>query len=88
MNNEVETRQVFKSYFDPKSEVIIITHGWLSNQESEAVTTIRDAYLNTQDVNIIAVDWERLANNLFYVVPAHNTEVSFRLVSFNGLIRN
>lgn len=87
MNNEVETQQAFKLYFDPKSEVIIITHGWLSSQESESVTLIREAYLNNQDINVIAVDWERLANNLFYVIPAHNTEVSLD-VFYSVLIRN
>lgn len=74
--NEVETEQNFAKLFNPKGEVKIITHGWMSSSSSPAVTDIRDAYLSTRDYNIVAVDWERLSNNPLYFVSARNTQVS------------
>ncbi|XP_046609154.1 phospholipase A1 VesT1.02-like [Neodiprion virginianus] len=42
-----------------------ITHGWRSNQNSDACITIRDAYLAEGDYNVIVIDWSSIAGALY-----------------------
>lgn len=53
----------------------IITHGWRSSVESDAVATIRDAYLKKQSVNVITIDWSYISSSIFYHWVANQTEV-------------
>ncbi|KAJ8718519.1 hypothetical protein PYW08_002756 [Mythimna loreyi] len=50
------------SYFNPDLPTVVIAHGWLSDQESDINPVIRDAYLGKHDVNVIVLDWRRLAS--------------------------
>ncbi|KAK7590573.1 hypothetical protein V9T40_002186 [Parthenolecanium corni] len=52
----------------------VITHGWLSSDESGAVEGIKEAYLQKQDVNIITVDWSESASWKVYPLPAYMTQ--------------
>lgn len=60
--------------FDPSLETKFIIHGWNSNSNSNAVQDIKDEYLKRGDYNIFAVNWEELANNIYYFTPARQTE--------------
>lgn len=61
----------------------IITHGWRSSVESNAVAGIKDAYLLKQDVNVITVDWSYIANSIFYHWVANQTKtIGVELASF------
>ncbi|XP_043285594.1 uncharacterized protein [Venturia canescens] len=46
------------SWFEGDHSTVFITHGFLNTANSEAVTSVRDAYLNgTEELNVITVDW-------------------------------
>ncbi|XP_049880871.1 pancreatic triacylglycerol lipase-like [Pectinophora gossypiella] len=44
----------------------VIVHGWNSNGHSTINPMITAAFLNVQDCNVIVVDWNRLANSLYW----------------------
>ncbi|XP_061719965.1 pancreatic triacylglycerol lipase-like [Cydia pomonella] len=52
---------ILNSNFNANNPTIIIAHGWLSNRNTEPNPSVRSAYLNKADVNVIIVDWSRLA---------------------------
>ncbi|KAJ8718522.1 hypothetical protein PYW08_002759 [Mythimna loreyi] len=52
---------VTSSNFNANVPTVVIAHGWLSNQYTDINPTIRDAYLDKSDVNVIVLDWRRLA---------------------------
>ncbi|GBP72516.1 Pancreatic triacylglycerol lipase [Eumeta japonica] len=52
---------VRNSNFDANKQTVVIVHGWLSNGNTDPNPTVRRAYLNKLDVNVITVDWRRLA---------------------------
>ncbi|XP_049872128.1 pancreatic triacylglycerol lipase-like [Pectinophora gossypiella] len=56
-----DEESVFNSNFDASKEVVVISHGWLGGQNNNINPTIRDAYLNRDDVNVIVLDWRYLA---------------------------
>ncbi|CAH0687767.1 unnamed protein product [Spodoptera exigua] len=57
---------IYNSFFNPHVPTVVIAHGWLSNQESDLNPTIRDALLHKEDVNVIILDWKKLASSLSY----------------------
>ncbi|KAL0821168.1 hypothetical protein ABMA28_005787 [Loxostege sticticalis] len=62
MNNANSIRN---SNYNPNVPTVVIVHGWLSNQNTDINPTIRDAYLRKSDVNVIVLDWRRLATSLY-----------------------
>ena len=52
---------ILNSNFNANVPTVVIAHGWLSNQNTDINPTIRDAYLGKSDVNVIVLDWRRLA---------------------------
>ncbi|XP_047029091.1 pancreatic triacylglycerol lipase-like [Helicoverpa zea] len=52
---------ITSSNFNARVPTVVIAHGWLSNQHTDINPTIRDAYLGKSDVNVIVLDWRRLA---------------------------
>ncbi|XP_045501174.1 pancreatic lipase-related protein 2-like isoform X1 [Colias croceus] len=49
------------SNFNANRPTIVIVHGWLSNRNTNPNPTVRNAYLDKSDVNVIVMDWRRLA---------------------------
>lgn len=52
----------------------IVTHGWESSADKNAVINIKNAYLATMDVNVIAVDWSPIADSFLYPIVAYQTK--------------
>ncbi|KAJ8718521.1 hypothetical protein PYW08_002758 [Mythimna loreyi] len=52
---------ITNSNFNPRVPTVVIAHGWLSNQDTDINPVVRDAYLRREDVNVIVLDWRRLA---------------------------
>lgn len=46
---------------------IFIIHGWVDNSNGSWVEDLTDAYLTTEDYNIITVDWSPIANLSYFV---------------------
>ncbi|KAK6644902.1 hypothetical protein RUM43_001178 [Polyplax serrata] len=53
------------SGFDPSLPTKICTHGYLDSGKTW-VLQMKNEYLQSQDVNFIAVDWSQCAKNIFY----------------------
>uniref|UniRef100_A0A2H1V6E0 SFRICE_005135 n=1 Tax=Spodoptera frugiperda TaxID=7108 RepID=A0A2H1V6E0_SPOFR len=56
-----DANSITRSNFDANRPTVIIAHGWLSNQYTSTNYIIRNAYLRKSDVNVIVLDWRRLA---------------------------
>ncbi|XP_013183851.2 pancreatic lipase-related protein 2 [Amyelois transitella] len=52
---------ISSSNFNARLPTVVIVHGWLSNQNTDINPVIRAAYLGKSDVNVIVMDWRRLA---------------------------
>lgn len=52
----------------------MVTHGWESSADKNAVINIKNAYLATMDVNVIAVDWSPIADSALYPIVAFQTK--------------
>ncbi|XP_063825708.1 pancreatic triacylglycerol lipase-like [Ostrinia nubilalis] len=58
-----------KVYSIKNAPLKIITHGWKSSVEDRSVVLIKDAYLETDNVNVISFDWSSIADT-YYCVAA------------------
>ncbi|KOB76966.1 Neutral lipase [Operophtera brumata] len=56
-----DANSIRNSNFNANVPTVVIVHGWLSNQNTDINPVIRDAYLGKSDVNVIVLDWRRLA---------------------------
>ncbi|KAJ8718520.1 hypothetical protein PYW08_002757 [Mythimna loreyi] len=54
---------IFNSNFNPRVPTVVIVHGWFSNQDSDINSVVTNACLRREDVNVIVMDWSRLANS-------------------------
>lgn len=52
-------------YFDRKKKTVLITHGWISSIRSEYTRHMREAFWNKTDLNIIIMDWSKIAGNKY-----------------------
>ncbi|XP_049872122.1 pancreatic triacylglycerol lipase-like [Pectinophora gossypiella] len=58
MNN---ANSITRSSFNPNVPTVVIVHGWLSSRYTDPNPTVRRAYLNKGNFNVITVCWRRLA---------------------------
>lgn len=74
------------SSFNPKNSIRFLIHGWQDNERSKMIQTIKDAYMETADFNIIVVDWGKGASSLNYYASRHRignvAEVVKRFIDF------
>ncbi|CAG9853866.1 unnamed protein product [Phyllotreta striolata] len=67
----------------------LITHGFLSSGASETCVDIKNNYLKNNDINVIIVDWGKIANNALYPIPATRTgEVADYVSQFLAFLVN
>ncbi|XP_053984240.1 pancreatic lipase-related protein 2-like [Hylaeus volcanicus] len=57
-----DTTSLKSSNFDPTKETIFLIHGWMSSAQGPMVKTVREAFMEHGDYNIIAVDWSKIAS--------------------------
>nr|ATU82405.1 venom lipase [Lethocerus distinctifemur] len=57
--------------FHPKKKTKVIIHGWMVNGEEKFCRTIRLAYLEHHDYNIITVDWSMLSKTMYNMAKAY-----------------
>ncbi|XP_049696506.2 pancreatic triacylglycerol lipase isoform X1 [Helicoverpa armigera] len=63
-----------KNIFILEMPLKIITHGWLSSVDANGVSSIKNAYLETKNVNVMTVDWSYTASSIFYPWAANATK--------------
>nr|CAJ2313438.1 Lipase domain-containing protein [Metisa plana] len=66
-----DSKSLWQSNFDIEKKVKVLTHGWLNHGFSPMPESIKEAYLNVSDLNIIVVDWG-VAANVNYIVASYN----------------
>lgn len=61
-------------YWIRDQPLIVITHGWRgSDEDDKGVFAIKTAYVDAGGFNIITADWNRVAKNILYPMPAYLT---------------
>ncbi|XP_059051033.1 pancreatic lipase-related protein 2-like [Achroia grisella] len=83
-----DTMSLRKSNFNFYKKIKVLTHGWVNNGYSPMPESIKEAYLNVSDVNIIVVDWSNAAN-VNYILASYNVAMVGRLLTnfLNFLIK-
>ncbi|XP_073957837.1 pancreatic lipase-related protein 2-like [Choristoneura fumiferana] len=77
-----DSLSLWDSNFDFNKKVKVLTHGWLNHGDSPMPESIKEAYLNISDLNIIVVDWGNAAN-VNYILASYNVaEVGRVLTEF------
>lgn len=67
-------QNITEDIFYCNNPIKIITHGWRSSADKEAVTSIKNAYLEAQNMTVITVDWSCTANSILYFWVANETK--------------
>ncbi|VVD02062.1 unnamed protein product, partial [Leptidea sinapis] len=84
MNNAAS---ITGSNFNARVPTVVVAHGWLGNGYNNLNPVVRAAYLDKSDVNVIIVDWSRLALSTYPTavrgVPAVGRGVGEFLVFLN-----
>ncbi|KAL4712704.1 hypothetical protein ACJJTC_008001 [Scirpophaga incertulas] len=75
-----ESSSLWDSNFDVRKKVKVLTHGWLNHGDSPMPESIREAYLNVSDLNIIVVDWGTAAN-VNYILASYNVAMVGRVLT-------
>ncbi|XP_072380359.1 pancreatic lipase-related protein 3-like [Diabrotica undecimpunctata] len=68
--NTSETSQLGSSGFSVGKDTVLVIHGWKSNYKSEINVVLSEAYLGKYDINLLVVDWSRVANDLYVIASA------------------
>ncbi|CAG9791203.1 unnamed protein product [Diatraea saccharalis] len=75
-----DSMSLWDSNFDFNKKVKVLTHGWLNHGDSPMPESIKEAYLNVSDLNIIVVDWGNAAN-VNYILASYNVAMVGRLLT-------
>ncbi|CAH1987713.1 unnamed protein product [Acanthoscelides obtectus] len=67
---EVANASVAKTPFDPKKPTCFVIHGWNNDRTSTLNHLVKDAILESKDVNVFIVDWSKYADKNY--LSAHN----------------
>lgn len=68
------------SNFDASLPVKFLTHGFGESGYHYWVEGVKNAYLDREPMNVIAVDWQKGAEGLNYIRAAVNTEIVGRMI--------
>lgn len=68
--------------FNSSKETVFLIHGWKTDCFSPMPQTIKDAYLETRDINVIVVDWKDLAESEYYLAKWCVRRVGKRISEF------
>ncbi|CAG9796746.1 unnamed protein product [Diatraea saccharalis] len=65
-----DAASLHNSNFDTSKDTVFLVHGWNGNGNNKMNKRLKEAFLQNNDVNIIVLDWNRLANRNY--VTARN----------------
>lgn len=68
-------------HFDLNLDVKMLIHGWKSSSLSPTIEKIKNSYFAIRDLNILTVNWEELAENIFYLTVASQTKYVGQIVA-------
>jgi hypothetical protein len=61
------------SVYVPSRRTVFLAHGWNTNGNAAWLTSMKNAYLDREDINVVIVNWGTLAQLLNYLQAASNT---------------
>lgn len=73
--DHLKPETVLKSNLDKTKPLKILTHGFGGKNNMTWMTDLRNAFLDTEDVNIITIDWSLGARIPYYIQAAVNSEL-------------
>ncbi|XP_046966625.1 pancreatic lipase-related protein 2-like [Vanessa cardui] len=76
------TLGVYFSKFNAWKPTVVIVHGWLSDRNTEVNIALTDAFLRKSDVNVIVMEWRRLALSGYVTATSGVPAVGRRLGQF------
>lgn len=77
------------STFDSSKDIKVVTHGFRSSGHTETCQMIKDEFLKKYDANVIVVDWEELAGQIYFRASTYPQEVGNYTAQFlNFLAEN
>ncbi|XP_046396865.1 lipase member H-like [Ischnura elegans] len=62
-----------RSSFDRQKPTVFVTHGFRSSDQTPCVNDIKNMYMGFHRVNLITVDWSRIASSINYFVVKRQT---------------
>lgn len=68
-------------HFDLSLDVKMLIHGWKSSSLSPTIEKIKNSYFSIRDFNMLTVNWEELAENIFYLTVASQTKQVGQIVA-------
>lgn len=74
--------------FDATKETVFIIHGWNSHSFDVMATSIKDAYIQTRDINVIVADWSETASTEYIQAKKAVWPVSRSLANMVNLLVN
>ncbi|XP_064073084.1 uncharacterized protein LOC113398727 [Vanessa tameamea] len=76
------TNSITLSQFDARNPTVVIVHGWLNDQHTKLNIVLTDAFLRKSNVNVIVMEWRRLALSNYVTATAGVPAVGRRLGQF------
>jgi hypothetical protein len=70
---QVVSNTVIPAAFVASRRTVFLAHGWNSDGTSSWLTSMKNAFLDREDINVVIVDWGPLAQILNYNQAASNT---------------
>jgi pimeloyl-ACP methyl ester carboxylesterase len=88
-NGQVLTDTVVPAAYVSSRRTVFMAHGWNSDGTSSWLTTMKNAFLDREDINAVIVDWGGGAQILNYAQAASNTRTcgAFTATVFQNLLR-
>lgn len=66
------TPTIIPEIYSPERPTTIIAHGWITKGETSWVLNMKDELMKKSDVNVVVIDWNMMASNLWYPQSASN----------------
>lgn len=61
--------------FDSSKNTVFVVHGWMNNVDSVMCQSVKDAYLEVKDVNVIIVDWSVVSQRQYVTAKFFVTRI-------------
>jgi pimeloyl-ACP methyl ester carboxylesterase len=78
--NYLDDGSLDASNFDPSLPIKFLTHGFGESGYHYWIQGVKDAYLDREPMNVVAVDWQKGAEGLNYIRASVNTEIVGRMI--------
>ncbi|XP_053618615.1 lipase member H-like isoform X1 [Plodia interpunctella] len=75
-----DTQALHNSYFHFNKKTKLLCHGWSNNGTSPMPHSLKEAYLNVTDLNVIVVEWGKAAM-VNYILASYNVAMVGRVVT-------